>query len=160
MRKLVQCLQNSNKNVTVYQTAKAIKEAGFDGAFVQWYKTGEGGVTISGEEQVKLCRDNGLFVPFAHLGYDRINDLWTEGKSGDEMIDGYIRDVENVKKSGVNEVILHLTSKTNPPAPNETGVNRLIRLFSAAKDAEIAVALENNKVKGISSTCSTRPIIP
>ena len=148
MRKLVQCLQNSNKNVTVYQTAKAIKEAGFDGAFVQWYKTGEGGVTISGEEQVKLCRDNGLSVPFAHLGYDRINDLWTEGKSGDEMIDGYIRDVENVKKSGVNEVILHLTSKTNPPVPNEIGVNRLIRLFSAAKDAEMTVALENNKVKG------------
>lgn len=148
MRKLVQCLQNSNKGVTVYETAKAIKSAGFDGAFVQWYKAGEGGVTISGDKQVALCRDNGLFVPFAHLGYERINDLWLDSKSGDDMIDGYIRDAENVKKAGVNEVVIHLTSKINPPKPNEIGVNRLIRLFNAAKDIGIAVALENNKVKG------------
>lgn len=148
MRKIVQCLQSSNVNVTVYDTVKAIKKAGFDGAFAQWYKRGAGGVTVGGREQVGLIRDEGLFVPFVHLGYDHINDLWLDGKPGDDMIDDYIADLDEVEKVGVDTVILHLTSKQNPPAPNELGVNRIMRLFLAAEERGISVALENNKVPG------------
>ena len=151
MRKIVQCLQSSNVNVTVYDTVKAIKKAGFDGAFAQWYKRGAGGVTVGGREQVGLIRDEGLFVPFVHLGYDHINDLWLDGKPGDDMIDDYIADLDEVEKVGVDTVILHLTSKQNPPRAERTRRKPPYAPVLAAEERGISVALENNKCRGISS---------
>ena len=68
MRELIQCLQLSNQTVTEKQTIEAIKNAGFNGAFVQWYNDSTLEYKI---ELVKACRAAGLKVPFAHLGYDR-----------------------------------------------------------------------------------------
>ena len=153
MRKIVQCLQSSNVNVTVYDTVKAIKKAGFDGAFAQWYKRGAGGVTVGGREQVGLIRDEGLFVPFVHLGYDHINDLWLDGKPGDDMIDDYIADLDEVEKVGVDTVILHLTSKQNPPAPNELGVNRLMRLFFGGRRTRYFSRARKQQSAGVFRVC-------
>ena len=57
MRKYIQCVQNSNKNVSVKDTIYSIKNAGFDGVFLQWYnKDWE----FSEQQQLDLCRELGL----------------------------------------------------------------------------------------------------
>lgn len=66
MRQLIQCVQNDNKNVSVIETIKAIKKAGFDGVFLQWY---DKDLPFSQENQLKLCKELGLSVEFCHLGY-------------------------------------------------------------------------------------------
>ena len=36
-KKYIQCVHNNNKEVTPIQTIHAIKNAGFDGVFLQWF---------------------------------------------------------------------------------------------------------------------------
>ncbi len=144
MRRLIQCAQNDNEGVTIEQTVKAIKKAGFGGVFVQWYNKN---LTCSKKEQVRLCRDNGLDIEFAHLGYEHINDLWLDGKDGDRLIDEYIEDLENLKLLGIELSVMHTMSSATPPEISEKGVNRLIRLFSAAKDMNVKIAVENLRIR-------------
>lgn len=73
MEELAVAVHYSNENVGVLETIKAIKNAGFKNVFVQWYdKEWE----YSQEEQVKMCKELGLNIIFAHLGYQNINSIW------------------------------------------------------------------------------------
>ena len=144
-KKYIQCVHNNNKEVTPIETIYAIKNAGFDGVFLQWFnKNWE----FSQQDQLELCKKLGLEIPFVHLGYKGINDLWDEGEQGDELIDGYINDLEICKNNGVDMVVMHLTSKTDAPAPNEIGLKRLQKLIKIAENLNIKIAFENTKIVG------------
>ena len=95
MRSFYQCVQNENKNVSPKETIDAIKKAGFDGVFVQWY---DQDWEISQQEQIDYCRELGLDIVFAHLGYDNINSLWYEDELGDRETENYIQNLKDMKK--------------------------------------------------------------
>lgn len=144
MRKIIQCLQLSNETVTPEETVEAIKKANFDGVFIQWYD--ELSLTQK-EDLIALCRDLGLEIPFAHLGYKSINDIWKSGERGDAVVDGYIADLENLSRLGINEALVHLSSTKTPPEPGFIGVKRLERLFSRAQELGMRILTENNSVR-------------
>lgn len=144
-RKFIQCVHNTNKEVTPQETIYAIKNAGFDGVFLQWFnKDWE----FSQEKQLELCRELGLEISFVHLGYKIINSLWEDGKEGDLMIDGYLNDFDVCKKYGIDMVVMHLTSKTDAKEPNKIGLDRVKRLVKYAEKLGIKIAFENTKMWG------------
>ena len=145
MRELIQCLQLSNQTVTEKQTIEAIKNAGFNGAFVQWYNDSTLEYKI---ELVKACRAAGLKVPFAHLGYDRINEIWKADGAGDEVLSGFIRDLQTLSDLGVPKALVHVSSSEHPPKTSEIGVERYEKLCVEAKKLGMRILFENNKVKG------------
>ena len=145
MRELAVAIQNANKEVNVIQTIHAIKNAGFNKVFVQWYdKDWE----YSQEEQVKLCKELGLDIIFAHLGYQNINEIWKEQKEGEKLVERYKNDIKNCKQNGIPMVIMHLTSGKNPPMYNEIGLKRIKKIIQYAKENDIKVAFENTKIPG------------
>lgn len=145
MAKYIQCVQNSNKNVTPEETIYAIKNAGFDGVFLQWYnKDWE----FSQEEQLKLCRSLGLDIEFVHLGYKGINKIWEQGEDGELLVNSYLNDLDVCKANGIDMVVMHLTSGTNASEPNMIGVNRLQIIVDYAEKLNIKVAFENTKIWG------------
>ena len=144
-KKYIQCVHNNNKEVTPKETIYAIKNAGFDGVFLQWFnKSWE----FSQQEQLELCRELGLEIPFVHLGYKGINDLWDTDAQCDELIDGYLNDLDVCKNNGVDMVVMHLTSKTDAPKPNEIGLKRLRKIIEYAEKLSIKIAFENTKIVG------------
>ncbi len=145
MRKICQCVQNSNENVTADHTIQAIKQAGFDGVFIQWY---DKPWSPSQQEQLDLCRKLGLEIVFAHLGYSGINNLWLEGVEGDLLIENYIRDLDKLKENDIDLVIFHLSSKKTPPMYNELGIKRLQKFVDYADKLGIRVAFENTRTWG------------
>ena len=133
-KKYIQCVHNNNKEVTPKETIYAIKKAGFDGVFLQWFnKDWE----FSQEKQLELCRELGLEIPFVHLGYKNINCLWDEGDDGDKLIDDYLKDFDICKANQVGMVVMHLTSKMDAKEPNETGLNRIKKLVKYAEKFDI-----------------------
>ena len=88
MTKYIQCVQNDNKNVTPQETIYAIKNAGFDGVFLQWYNKDW---DFSQQEQLNLCRKLGLEIPFVHLGYKGINNIWLEAEDGENLVKNYLK---------------------------------------------------------------------
>lgn len=145
MAKYIQCVQNDNKNVTPEQTIYAIKNASFDGVFVQWYnKDWE----FSQQEQINLCRKLGLEIQFAHLGYNGINDIWLEGENGENLVKNYLNDLDACKSNDIKMVIMHLQSKFIAPEPNLLGIKRLQKIVDYAEKLNIKVAFENTKLWG------------
>ena len=144
-REIAVVVSNANQNVTVIDTINAIEKAGFKNVFIQWYNK-EWNPTQ--EVQLKYIREKGLNVIFAHLGYKNINDLWLENEVGDKLVEGYKNDIKICKENNIPMVVMHLTSKSEAPKYNETGLKRLKEIVDYAQKLNIKVAFENTKIKG------------
>ena len=145
MKKYVQCVQNVNAKVTPQETIYAIKNAGFDGAFIQWYNEDW---TFSQQEQLELCKSLGLEIPFVHLGYNGINNIWLEGEAGDNLVNGFLNDLNVCSKNDIYMVIIHVSSKAIAPEPNLVGVKRFQTIVDYAEKLNIKVAFENGRREG------------
>lgn len=145
IKKYIQCVHNNNKEVTPKETILAIKNAGFDGVFLQWFNKDW---DFSQQQQLELCRELGLQIPFVHLGYKNINSLWEEGEDGENLVKGYFHDFDVCKDNGVEMVVMHLTSKNDVLPPNILGLSRLRKIISYAEKLGIKIAFENTKMWG------------
>lgn len=144
MREIAVAIQNDNQNVTPIETIDAIKKAGFQNVFVQWYnKNWE----ISQQTQVDYAKKLGLNVIFAHLGYQNINEIWKESEIGESLVASYKKDLRDCKENGISLVVMHLQG-TNAPKYNEIGLNRFREIVDYAKELGIKIAFENTKMKG------------
>lgn len=138
-------VSNDNKNVTIYETINAIKNAGFKNVFIQWYNKDW---NPSQEEQLEYIRKCGLNVIFAHLGYQGINNLWLDNEIGNSLVERYKNDIRICKENNISMVVMHLTSKSEAPQYNEIGLNRLKEIANCAKELDVKVAFDNTKIKG------------
>lgn len=145
MREIAVTISNANQFITPLETIDAICAAGFKNVFIEWYnKDWE----ISQEEQLNYIRSKGLNIIFAHLGYQKINDLWLDNEIGEGHVERFKNDIRICKEHGIDLVVMHLTSKDVAPKYGEIGLNRLKEIVSYASELGVKVAFENTKVKG------------
>ncbi len=138
-------ISNAHQKGTPFDLINAIKEAGFKHVFIEWYnKDWE----ISQQQQLDYVRKLGLNVIFAHLGYQKINNIWLEGEENESFVERYKNDLKLCKENGINLVCMHLTSKSEAPGPNEIGLKRFQEIADYARDLGIKIAFENTKIKG------------
>lgn len=145
MKELAVAIQNENEKVSIIETINSINNAGFKNVFVQWY---DENWEHSQEEQVKICKELGFNIIFAHLGYQNINSIWEEGIDGDNLVERYKKDIKACHKYGIPMVVMHLTSKKKAPMYGEIGLNRIKKIVEYAKELNMKVAFENTKIKG------------
>lgn len=134
-------VNNDNTIVTVEQSIKAIKNAGFKNVFVQWY---DKDYPISQLQQVNLCKELGLNIEFAHLGYQNINHIWLD--DGEYFVDRYKKDILDCHNLGIDFVVMHACAKWDAPEINELGLNRFKQIVEYANTLGVKVAIENTKV--------------
>lgn len=148
MNEIAVCVENSNKNVSAKETIDAIKNAGFKNVFVQYYNRETNGLTEI--EQIEYCKELGLNIIFAHLGYcnkRQIDNIWKEGTEGDKTIEDYIEDFKLLKSYDINLVVIHLLYENKDNLFSEIGIKRLKYLNEKAKEIGIKIAFENTKQK-------------
>ena len=145
MRKLAVAISNNNKWVNPIESIDAVKNAGFENVFLQWY---DKPWVISQQEQLDYCRKVGLNVIFVHLGYQDINNIWLDNELGEHLVSRFKRNLLECKVNGIALVVMHLTSKSEAPGPNEIGLKRLTEIVEYAKELGIRIAFENTKMKG------------
>lgn len=136
-KNLMIVVSNHNKEVSPLNIINAIKKAGFQEVFLQWYNRPW---KISQMEQLKYCQKNNLCVKYVHLGYDNINHLWLE--DGDFLVSSYINDLNVCYQNKINLVMMHITGKNTLPF-NKLGLSRLQKIIDYAEKLNIKVALEN-----------------
>lgn len=146
MKELAIAIQNSNKNVTVIETITAIKNAGYENVFIQWYDNEKW--EVSQEEQLKICNRLGLNIIFLHLGYYNIDYIWQENEKGEDILQKYVKAIDECSSYGIPMVVIHLTNSEEANLYNEIGLSRIKRLVEYAKKLNIKIAFENTKAKG------------
>ncbi len=145
MRELAIVISNDNEKVTPIETMDAIKRAGFKNIFIQWY---DKNWKCTQEMQLEYAKKVGFNIVFAHLGYQNINCIWEDNEIGEQFVERYIKDIKECKNNGINLVIMHLSSKYNPPMYNEIGLNRIRKIADYAKSVGVKIAFENTKTEG------------
>ncbi|MBR0137445.1 MAG: sugar phosphate isomerase/epimerase [Erysipelotrichaceae bacterium] len=146
MRDLAVCISYSSIDNDPFKTVEAAKRAGFKKVFIQWYD--ESGWDPDQQKQLDYIKQSGLEVIFAHLGYQKINSIWEEGEPGDQLTERFCRDLDDLHRNGVNEVMLHPSSKFTAPGPNEIGLARIRKIVDHARELGMKAAFENTKIKG------------
>lgn len=144
-RKIAVVVSNKNQDVSILETINAIYDAGFRNVFIQWYNRDW---NPDQEKQLKYIKEKGLYVIFAHLGYQNINALWLEGETGEQLVDRYKNDIKICKENEIPMVVMHLTGGNKAPEYNETGLKRLQEIADYAETLHIKIAFENTKIKG------------
>ena len=138
---LVVVASNENDDVvTVEETINAIKLAGFENVFVQWY---DNEYDFSQLQQVQLCKKLGLNIEFAHLGYQNMSYIWSPDKEYDSFVTRYIKDLDDLKQYGINHAIMHINGRKQLFPLNDIGLNRFKRIVECAKELNIKILDEN-----------------
>lgn len=140
-KELAVVISNDN-DANILDTINAIKNADFKNVFVQWY---DKDFEIDQNTQVEICKQNNLNIIFAHLGYQKINEIWTQ--DGDYFVERYKKDILDCHNLGIDLVVMHACSKSIAPGPNEIGLNRFKQIIDYAESLNVKVAIENTKIK-------------
>ena len=148
MEKQVMCVSNDNKNVSPLDTIDAIKKAGYQDVFIQWYDKDYKDFEVSEQEQLDYIRQVGLNVAFAHLGYKGINDIWLNVREGEELVKKYLRNIDEMHQNGIDLVVMHLVNGLEAPTFNSLGLKRFKTICDYAMSKGIKVAFENTKISG------------
>lgn len=148
MKDLAVVVSNDNKSVSPYETIDAIYNSGFKNVFLQWYEGDYKKFEVSQEEQLLYARSKGLNVIFAHLGYRHINDIWTTGNEGNELVKKYLKNIDEMSYFGIDLVVMHLCSGVDAPSVSSIGLERLKTICEYAKSKNIRIAFENTKIPG------------
>ena len=139
-------ISNGNTGVTPYETIDAIVEAGFKNVFIQWYNRNW---EVSQAEQLKYVKEKGLNIIFAHLGYDKINDIWSEDENiGNKLVEEYKKDLNICYENNIHTVIMHTHGRSDSPKYNEYGLKRFQELTNYAEKLGIKIAIENTRLQG------------
>lgn len=134
-------VSNDNTNTDVESTINAICNAGFKDVFVQWY---DKDFEVDQAKQVEMCKQKGLNIIFAHLGYQNINTIWTN--EGEHFTERYKKNILDLHNLGIDMVVMHASAKWVAPEPNEIGLNRFKEVIEYAKSLGVKVAMENTKI--------------
>lgn len=120
-------------NSSYLDKIKLIQKNNFDGVFLLWNE--------NFEETVKLSKDANLDIETIHLPARECNNIWLENDEG--YTDIIIQGVRDAAKHGIKTVIFHVSSKDNPPAYNQIGIDRLKSILKVCEEGKVNFALEN-----------------
>ena len=139
MNKLVLGLGNAYK-VTPLEEIKIFSEVGWEGFFSGWCY----GENI--ESYRKLADELGMYYQSVHSPFHRVDKIWDdEGIDGDKATEEQIECIKQSKAVGVDLVIVHAIIGMEKCTPTALGLKRYEKIFTAAENNGVTVALENTE---------------
>lgn len=139
MNKLVLGLGNGYK-VTPLEEIKIFSEVGWEGFFSGWCY----GENI--ESYAKLADELGMYYQSVHAPFHRVDKIWDdEGIDGEKSVEEQIECIKQSKAVGVDLVIVHAIIGMEKCTPTALGLKRFEKIFTAAENNGVTVALENTE---------------
>ena len=114
-----------------------IKAAGFDGFFALWERPGQLDILAA------KAKSLGLLFQSVHAPFRKTSALWEPGDAGEAALQELLACLADCKRLGVPVMVSHVFMGFEVKEPNELGLARFSRLFAAAKEMGIQIALEN-----------------
>ena len=131
---------NSNflKKHDELENIKIISKKGFKNIFLWW------GDEDDNTKKVKLCKKLGLNIVFAHLEYKNVNNLWTTGIEGDQLVENYKKQFKLLQKCNIPIAVTRAQRTPNPPPISAVGLKRFKELVFWAEKYNVILAIENS----------------
>lgn len=130
------------KDFDALQALDIIKETGFDCFFSGTRTLDIASVTALREQAEKL----GLSYDFIHAPYQAVNNMWGEDENTKPFMESIFYAMDCAAAASVSKIILHASSKWNPPEITERGFARYDELVAYAEKKKVGIAFENLRI--------------
>lgn len=114
-----------------------IKSAGFDGFFALWERPGQ--LNALAAEAKAL----GLLFQSVHAPFRKTSTLWEPGAAGEAALQELLDCLSDCQRLEIPVMVSHVFMGFEVREPNLLGLDRFQKLFAAAKEMGIQIALEN-----------------
>ena len=138
MRKLAVAL-GMGYDVHPVEQIKILKEIGWDGVFSGWCP----GENI--EAYAKAISETGMMYQSIHAPFHNVDKIWESETDGDKYTEEQIECLRRAKDVGVDLVVAHAIIGMERCTPTALGLKRFERIFNAAENLGVTVALENTE---------------
>lgn len=119
---------------------RTVRQAGWDGVFTGWNEAPEF------DEAAERIRSLGLIYQSIHAPYTRVHLLWEDaGEGGKAETERQIACLRSAARAGVDLVVMHAIIGMMRCTPTELGLERYARIFDAAAELGVRVAVENTE---------------
>lgn len=128
-------------DIAVTDRLEIIKNAGFDGIFIDWYKDDEL------QPIIEKARSLGLYIHSLHAPFYGMDDIFhdDEGNLAEKMINDLIGTIDSCAKYGINLAVFHAVIGMDNHSPNEIGLTRLAKVIDRAEEMNVRIAFENTE---------------
>lgn len=118
-----------------------IKNAGFDGIFLDWERNNDPSPVI------EKARSIGLYVQSLHAPFYGMDDIFhdEEGALADKMINDLLGTIDSCAQHGIDLAVFHAVIGMDNHSPNETGLVRLEKVIDYAEAKNVRIAFENTE---------------
>jgi len=129
-----------SKYISQFDIVPLVKQAGFDGAFIDATSPEIDVIAIADR-----MRENGLVLQSVHAPFTRVHLLWEEGEEGEQALAEQIACLETAHKAGAPIVICHVFIGFGEEHPTDVGAERFSRLLDRAQELGMRIAFENTE---------------
>ena len=138
MRKLI-LGHGSGSGLPAAEEFALLKKIGWDGVFTGWNENN------GNQELAESIRNLGLIYQSIHAPFDKMDKVWEDDEAGEAVIDRLIRCAKDTAAVNVDIMVVHTIIGMDKCTPTEVGLRRFGRLFDAAKQYGVKIALENTE---------------
>ena len=138
MRKLI-VSAGMGFDISVPRQVEILSELGWDGMFSDWKE----GVDL--EVYARALEDRKMKYQSVHAPFGKVDLLWESETDGDAYADVQIECLRRSKDVGVDLVVAHAIIGMERCTPTTLGLHRFERIFTAAENLGVTVALENTE---------------
>ena len=138
MRKLIVALGMGFGN-SVEDQMRAVAEIGWDGIFTGWSPK------ENLEDYARWADDNKLKYQSVHAPFGNVDKIWESETEGDKYTEEQIECLRRSRAVGVDLVVAHAIIGMDRCTPTALGLRRFEKIFTAAENLGVTVALENTE---------------
>lgn len=130
---------NCNAGDTFFEICDNIKSAGFKSVMVAF-------LPHMADEQLAYACKLGFNIPYIHLDYTLINNLWVKGGIHDMFMEDIFAQIDVCAKYDIPIAVMHATEgnpNTRVIEPSQFGLSEFKKIVAYAKSKNVKLALEN-----------------
>ena len=135
------CVNLIESTIPFIDQLPIIRNAGFDGIFMDWERN------IELQPVIAKARELGLYIQSLHAPFYGMDDIFhdEEGKLADKMISDLIGTIDACAEFGIDLAVFHAVIGMDNHSPNELGLDRLMKVIDHAAEKNIRIAFENTE---------------
>ena len=122
-----------------FEQMEIVKRVGWDGIFTGW------SYSEDLQKYAKCADDNKLIYQSVHAPFGNVDKIWESETEGDKYVEEQIECLRQSKAAGVDLVVEHAIIGMDRCTPTTLGLRRYEKIFNAAENLGVTVALENTE---------------
>jgi sugar phosphate isomerase/epimerase len=136
-------------NTPLDERLRKIRDANFD-ATMLWWGDSRAFQEFDKRQLVQKARANDLVIENIHIPFVKAHNIWSiDEDSRLHVLGEYMNWLDDCSDFEIPIMVMHVSGKDQPDAPNEFGLRFMETLVQRAERNKVKIALENSRNNGL-----------